>query len=326
MTPDRKADRETPVPEEREILDLSVGSTAELIRRDDGWILQVDGIRQSHVVESGGAPALAVSRWMLAALGGERRRLLHLGGGLLTLPRAVAAADSRARQVVVELDPVLVALVHERFGVPENVSLEVADARDWLDAAGSPELASSTYDAVVIDVFAGGRIPPAFTSRECFSAARSVLDAGGVLLVNSVAGGDLTFTRRQLATLRAEFEHVAMIVQGSALHGLRFGNAVLIGSATPIAGDGIKAALAGDPSRGALVTDLDDLVGAAEVVVDADDLWSPEPDLPDAGPALRLLDQARSLGSVFRDAPAGDGAVDAETERGRGDQDRPRPS
>ena len=298
---------ETSGADEREILDLSVGSTAELIRRDDGWILQVDGIRQSHVVESGAPPALAVARWMLAALGGERRRLLHLGGGLMALPRAVAAADSRARQVVIELDPVLVALVRERFGVPENVTLEVADARAWLDSARSAEQEPSTYDAVVIDVFAGGRIPPAFTSLECFAGARSLLDPGGVLLVNSVAGGDLTFTRRQVATVRAEFGHVAMIVQGSALHGLRFGNAVLIGSDAPIATDAIRASLAGDASRGALVTDLDDLVGDAEVVTDADDLWSPEPDLPDIGPALRLLEQARSLGSVFREPPAGDG-------------------
>lgn len=224
----------------------------------------------------------------------------------MTLPRAVAATNPLAQQVVVELDPVLAVLVQDRFGMPENVTLEVADARAWLDDGGSAEWAHTTWDAVVIDVFAGGRIPPAFTSRECFARARSLLGAHGVLLVNSVAGGDLTFTRRQVATLRAEFEHVAIIVQNSSLHGLRFGNAVLIGSAAPIESDGIRASLSGDPSRGALVSDLDDLVGNAAVVVDADELWSPEPDLPDTGPALRLLDQARSLGSVFRESPAGE--------------------
>ncbi|QIK76584.1 spermidine synthase [Nocardioides piscis] len=282
-----------------ETLLLSDGTTAELIGRDGGWILEVDGIRQSHIVRPGEATALAVARWLLAALGTERRSVLHLGGGLLTLPRAVAEVSPQSRQVVVERDPVLATLVHERFGLPENVTLEVADARGWLAAAEAAESPRATYDAVVIDVFAGGRIPGAFTSRECFASARSLLDARGVLLVNSVAGGDLTFTRRQIATVRAEFEHVAMIVQNSSLHGLRFGNAVLIGSAAPIESDAIRAGLAGDSSRGALVTELDDLVGAAEVVVDSDDLWSPEPDLPDAGPALRLLAQARTLGSAF---------------------------
>lgn len=300
-------ERENPAASVTETLVLSDGTTAELIGRDGGWILQVDGIRQSHIVESGQPPALASARWLLAALGSDRSRLLHLGGGLMTLPRAVAATNPRARQVVVELDPVLAGLVQDRFGMPENVTLEVADARAWLDAGGSGEWAGATLDAVVIDVFAGGRIPPAFTSRQCFAGARALLDPHGVLLVNSVAGGDLSFTRRQIATVRAEFEHVGLIVQGSSLQGLRFGNAILIGSAAPIDVVGIRAALAGDSSRGALVTDLDDLVGTAEIVVDADELWSPVPDLPDTGPALRLLDQARSLGSVFREAPAGEG-------------------
>ncbi|MBA3782295.1 MAG: fused MFS/spermidine synthase [Nocardioides sp.] len=306
----------------RETLVLSDGTTAELIGRDGGWILEVDGIRQSHVTEPGQPPALASARWMLAALGTDRRKVVHLGGGLLTLPRAVAATNPQAQQTVVELDPVLAALVLERFGIPENVKLEVADARTWLDARGLVESAQATWDALVIDVFAGGRIPPAFTSQECFASARSLLADHGVLIINSVAGGDLTFTRRQIATLRAEFEHVGLIVQNSSLHGLRFGNAILVGSAAPIDAAGIRGALAGDPSRGALVTDLDDLVGAAEVVVDADELWSPEPDLPDAGPALRLLDQARSLGSVFGESPAGEGAADAEPEHGQGDQGR----
>lgn len=276
---------------------LSDGTTAELIGRDGGWILEIDGIRQSHVTEAGQPPPLASARWMLAALGPRRSTVVHLGGALMTLPRAVAAVGPQTRQTVVELDPVLADLVRQRFEIPEHVTLEVAEARAWLASATSP------WDAVVIDVFAGGRIPPAFTSRECFASAKSLLSADGVLVINSVAGGDVVFTRRELATLRAEFDHVGLIVQGSSLQGLRFGNAVLVGSAAPIDAVGIRGALAGDSSRGALITDLDDLVGDAAVVRDADELWSPVPDLPDTGPVLRLLDEARSLGSVLRDAP-----------------------
>lgn len=291
---------ETPEPAgERETLELEDGTQALLIPREGGWTLEVDGIRQSHV---GGTPdetpGLAVSRWMLAAVGAERDRVVHLGGGLLTLPRAIAAVRPEAHQLVVELDPVLAQVARERFGVPELVELMTGDARAWLDGGGS-EGWTGDCDAVVIDVFAGGLIPPAFTSRECFGRARSLLAPGGVLVLNSVAGGGLSFTRRELATLRAEFDHVAMIVQGSALQGLRFGNAVLIGSPVPIEVDRIKGELAGDASRGALVTNLDELVGDADVVLDADELWSPEPDLPDLGGALRLIDQARSLGTAF---------------------------
>lgn len=297
--------RDTPPTHHSETVELADGTMAELIRRDGGWILQIGGIRQSHVTAPGEPPALATTRWLIAALGGSRVRttLAHLGGGLMTLPIAVAAANPDARQVVVELDRVLAAIATDRIGLPDHVSVQVADARAWLDASTHrSEWGPGSCDAVVIDVFAGGRIPAAFTSAECFTSARTMLTEGGVLLINSVAGGGLTFTRRELATLRAEFAHVAMIVQGSALHGMRFGNAVLIASDDAIEHDAIRAALKGDRSRGALVTELDEFVGDAEVVHDADELWSPVPTLPDTGPALRLLDQTRSLGSALRGA------------------------
>jgi len=284
-----------------ETLRLAAGRTAELIPRDGGWILQVDGLRQSHLDPAGGRPSLAITRWMLAALAPIPTRVVHLGGGLLSLPRAISDLAPGVQQLVVELDPALVALNRERFGVPEGVTLRTGDGRVWLDEGGPSPWLSEGADVVVIDVFAGGRIPPAFASRECFAGANQALAAGGVLLVNSIAAGDLVFTRRQLATLRSVFAHVAFVVQGSALHGLRFGNALLIGSDAPIDIDGIKAGLAGDASRGALVTDLDDLVGDALPVSDDDALWSPVPDVPDLSGAVAMADRARSLGRTLRE-------------------------
>jgi hypothetical protein len=281
-----------------EPLVLADGTRAELVRRGAEWVLLVDGIRNSHVGVPGGPPALASVRWMQAALGPAPRRVVHLGGGLLTLPRAVADRTPAAAQLVVELDPVIAGVARDRIGLPAGVHLEVADARAWL-RAGPHEAWTGACDAVVVDVFAGGRIPPAFTSRECFAGAADLLASHGVLVVNSVAGGGLEFTRRQVATLRAGFAHVAMVVQGSALKGLRFGNAVLVASAAPLEVERIRAELAGDASRGALVTDLDDLVGDAAVVTDADALWSPAPDLPDLAGALRMVEQAERIGRAL---------------------------
>ncbi|MFC7403975.1 hypothetical protein [Georgenia alba] len=48
-------------------------------------------------------------------------------------------------------------------------------------------------------------------------------------------------------------------------------------SASPIEPDPIRAALAGDTPRAALVTDIDELIDGAEPVTDADGLWSPKP-------------------------------------------------
>ncbi len=279
---------------------FSDGSTADLVRKDDGWIIQIDGVAQSHVGDPAQPPKLASIRWMLAALGDRGpQRAAHLGGALLALPRAVAHRWPAAAQTVVELEPALVELTRARFPLPAGITMETAEARSWLD--GRP---GSGHDAVVIDIFVGNRIPPAFTSLECMTAARSALSEEGRLVVNSVAGPELLFTRRELATLRTVFGHVAMIVQGSALAGARFGNATLIASSAPIDGEPIRSALAGDPSRGTLVTDLDPIIDGAEPIHDAERLWSPKPDLPDASAALKLLEQARQAVESLRPPPA----------------------
>ncbi|MTE24447.1 fused MFS/spermidine synthase [Microbacterium sp. ZXX196] len=268
-------------------LTLADGRVARLSPRDGGWTLVIDGVAQSHVGPPGQAPVLAYARWMSAAIGGGAPvRAAHLGGGLLTVPRVVADRRPGSRQVVWEIEPALVALASGRFPAPEGVEVREADARAALEAAEP-----GSADLVTIDVFAGGRIPPAFSSVEAARAARRALAPGGRLVVNSVAGAPLQFTRRQLAGLRETFPHVALIVQGSSLGGLRFGNACLVASDAELDAERIRAELRGDPSKGALVTDLDGIVDDAAPLTDAEAQWSPEPDLPDASRAIAALDE-----------------------------------
>lgn len=282
-----------------EAITFSDGSRARLSARDDGWAVTVDGVQMSHLGDPGSPPVLAAVRWMLAAIGDRPAPLAcaHLGGGLLTLPRAIDHRWPGSVQTVVEIEPALVELATTRFPAPPGVTVREGDARAWLEAP-----TASGLDLVTIDVFAGNRVPPAFTSLECMRAARQVLADDGRLVVNSVAGPELLFTRRQLATLRATFAHVALVVQGSALHGLRFGNATLVASDAPLDPEPIRAALAGDPSRGALVADLDPIIDGADPVRDSDQLWSPEPRLPNVDAALRLIDRTRAAVEGLRDA------------------------
>lgn len=295
MCPSEVPDTSTtpPTPMTVPLLD---GSSAELVERDGGWSLVVDGVRQSHVDPPDRPSTLASVRWMLAALGaGGPLRCAHLGGGMLSLPRALAAARPGSPQVVVELEPALVQLVTDRFGLPDGVTVEVGDARAWIE-----EAAVASLDAVVVDVFAGGRIPPPFTSVELVEAVHRALAPAGVMVVNSVAGPDLDFTRRQLAGMAATFTHVGVVVQGSALAGARFGNATLLGSDAPLDVEGIRAALHEDPSRGRLLTDLTSLVADAVPVTDADGLWSPEPRTPRLEEARRALEALRTTTARLR--------------------------
>lgn len=256
---------------------LTTGQPAAIVMLDDGWALEIDGLRQSHVGDDAEPSPHATVRWMRAALASmlERPgapRIAHLGGAAMSLPRQLAHARQDAEQVVVELEPAIVDLVVAHAPPPHGISVVVDDGRAWLESA-----AAGAFDAVAIDVYAGGRIPPAFTSHECALAARAALTDDGVLVVNGVAGPDLDFTAAHLASLATAFGHVALIVQGSVLAGARFGNAVLVASGAPIDPEPIRAALAGDASRGAFVGDVSRIVDGVAPLRDADDRWSPEP-------------------------------------------------
>ena len=266
---------------------LSDGRTARVLPHAEGWMLEVGGVQQSHIAEPGQPLSLAYARWMMAALGRhEHRRIAQLGGGLLMLARAIAWRRPETAQVVLESEPALVSLVRSFFPPPAGVTLIEGDARVWLARAEA-----RSQEAILIDVFNEGKIPPAFSSVELAADARSVLTDEGLLVINSVAGPELLFTRRQLAGLRSVFPHVAMIVQGSALGGLRFGNACLIASGKEIDTEVIREQLRGDASKGALVTDIDSLVGDASPMHEADGIWSPEPALPDVSSSIAMIEE-----------------------------------
>jgi spermidine synthase len=207
---------------------LGSGREARLEAADDGLVLVIDGVEQSHIAPPGATPRHASTRWMLAAalecLAGGGRRALHLGGGAATLPRLLQHELPHLSQRVVELEPALAELVRAEAPLPEGVDLEVGDGRAALEAQAEP------VSIVLSDVFGGGSVPAPFTSVEFYTAARAALEPGGALLVNSADGPPLDFVRAQLATIRAVFAHVALISTGSTLAGARFGNVVLLAS------------------------------------------------------------------------------------------------
>src|SRR5581483_5642124 len=65
-------------------------------------------------------------RWMRIVLRVARaRRVLHVGGGACALPRALAAEDPTGRQEVCEVDPEVLALAREQFGLRRMPGLRV---------------------------------------------------------------------------------------------------------------------------------------------------------------------------------------------------------
>jgi len=282
--------------------------TAELVPdldRTDAWLLFIDGVPQSGVDLAD--PAYLEFEYVrrighvadLAFPPGEPLRVLHLGGGALTLPRYLQHTRPGSRQLVAELDDVLTGLVREHLPLPagHRIRVRAADAR-----AVAESVRPASYDLVIADVFAGAVTPAHLTTAEFAAATARVLRPGGVFAVN-VAGGQpspggttprstsdgkarlsdlrpssgmparqgLDEARSAVATIRSEYSETCMIAEASVLRGRRRGNLVIIGSDRPLPEAALARAVAGDPFPARLVAgeDLRRFTAGAAVVTDA---------------------------------------------------------
>jgi spermidine synthase len=226
--------------------------SAELIGdpdRPQGWTLLVDGTAQSHVdlddpthLEFEYVRRLGHVVDVIAPLAAPLRAV-HLGGGAWTLARYLAGTRPGSRQRVVELDGALVDLVGARLPADGlDIEVTVGDAR-----AALATIPAGSLDLVVLDVFAGSRTPAHLTSAEFVAAAAALLDDGGVYAANVADGGRLAFARTQVAAAVAELAEVVVIAAPDILHGRRFGNLVLVGSARELPVDALVRRVAGDP-------------------------------------------------------------------------------
>ncbi len=267
---------------------VAVGQgTAELLAdpdRPQSWTLLVEGTPQSHVdLLDPTHLEFEYVRWLghladLAGPAGQPLNVLHLGGGAWTLARYVAATRPGSRQRVVEIDAALVELVRQRLpAAGTGIRVRTGDARAVLT-----ELSTDSVDLVVVDVFAGARIPAHLTSAEFVTEAGRVLRPGGRYAANLADGAPLGFARGQVATVASVFAEVALIGSPQVLRGRRFGNLVLVAGRQPVPALELARRAAADPFPARVVAgaDLDRFVAGARPVTDASAGPSP---LPPAG-------------------------------------------
>jgi spermidine synthase len=275
------AHRQRPETVEEEI-DSGVAALVPDPDRPRSWTLVVNGTPQSHVdLDDPEYLEFEYVRRLghvvdLAAPPRRPLRVLHLGGGGLTLARYVAATRPRSTQQVVEIDAALVELVRRRLPLDREarVRIRVGDAREVLSRAPA-----ETFDLVVADVYAAGRQPAHLTSVEFMTAAARTLRTGGLFAANLADGAPLAFARSQAATLRAVLPEVCLVADPAVLRGRRFGNLVLVaGHAAPPV-DGLTRRAAADPFPGRVVhgEELTRFASGAPVVTDATARPSPEP-------------------------------------------------
>src|ERR687898_28400 len=266
---------------------LSDGTLAHVVRSEyaGGWELQVDGTPQSHVdlddpthlhFEYVARMGAVIDRLRMP---GQPLTVVHLGAGALTLPRYIEATRPGSRQQVVELEPALVELVRAELPLPKGASIRVrvGDARAVLEKL--PPGLVGQVDLLVSDVYSGSQTPAHVTSVEFHRAAARMLAPDGVLLVNVADGPGLAFARRQVATVQAVLEHVAVLAEVQVLKGRRFGNLVIAASRSPLPSAWLPRLMAAGPHPAKVAQDaeLEEFARGARVATDADSTPSPKP-------------------------------------------------
>ena len=243
----------------------------------------------------------------LAAPAGEPLRVLHLGGGGLTLARYVAATRPGSQQLAVDCDAALVDVVRRRLpldqpgrravppdrpgrdrsrrpGRPGRIRVRIGDARAALEQA-SP----GSFDLVIADLFAGGQTPAHLTSAEFTAAAARALAEPGIVAVNVGDGPPLAHVRGRVATARSVFPRACLIADPGVLRGRRFGNLVIAASRHHLPAAGLARRAAADPFPGRVLNgaDLDRFAAGARPITDASARHSPAPPPELFAPARR---------------------------------------
>jgi spermidine synthase len=193
---------------------------------------------------------------------GQPVRALHLGGGGLTIPRYLDVARPGTDSLVLEIDQGVVDLDVSQLGLRlgDGIDVHVRDARTGL--ATQP---AGTRDVVVGDAFGGLSVPWHLTTEETVADIRRVLVPDGVYAVNVIDFPPLRFARAEVATVAAQFAHVAVIARPAVLDGAEGGNLVIVGADQPLPVTAVRDRLA------ERAPELELRTGAAEVAAFAGD-------------------------------------------------------
>lgn len=253
---------------------------AEIHPEGAGFVLRMDGRDQSYV-DLGDPTRLAfdyvrrigdvVDAW---GTPGSPVRVLHVGGAALTLPRYVAHTRPRSPQVVLEPAGDVTELVRRELPLPRQSGIKVraVDGR-----AGLEGMRDGSVDLVVVDAFAGGRVPGSLVTTECAASYARVLAADGLLLLNLADRAPFAWSRRVVAAVRTVLPALAASAEPATLRGRRPGNLLLVASrsAVPVAPLREAAASGGAPYRMLDGAQVSDSLGGGRPFADEDSEDSP---------------------------------------------------
>jgi hypothetical protein len=204
-----------------------------------GLVLDQETSLHSAIDSAGGRTGGYWDDFALGPLLSSGHRVLVLGMGGGASIAAVRAADPQAIIDAVEIDPLVVRVAAEQFGVEAGprLTIHTRDARRFLAASGD------AYDVIQFDLFRGGPdIPSHLATVEFFELVRAHLRPGGVLMVNAF---DLAPEHPLLASVAATLARTFPSVFVRSRRGM---NHLLLAFAATRSLSEVRAALEAAPS------------------------------------------------------------------------------
>ncbi len=158
---------------------------------------------------------------------------LFIGAGGYSFPRYIEAAYPSSTIDVVEIDPAVIAVAHERLGLSPMSRIRSFnhDARMFLMEWTDPK----KYDFIYGDAFNDLSVPYHLTTVEFNRIIASRLKPNGVYLSNIIdkfEGGE--FLKAEANALRAVFPHVYLFGRGQAFDPFDRNTYVLMASRAPL--------------------------------------------------------------------------------------------
>ena len=139
---------------------------------------------------------------LLYQAGSQNILMIGCAGG--TLATMLCKKDRDV--TVVDVNPQAFLLAQKYFGLPSGVTCRVADGCEFLLSD------ARVYDAIIIDAFAGDRIPAHVRSSAFLRLARTRLNRRGCLFVNVHVMHDLdNAPDRMSATMAKVWPHVRLL-------------------------------------------------------------------------------------------------------------------
>lgn len=259
--------RVVPAPDDRRAFMVMHGLT------EQSWVDPTDPLRLEFEYVQRIAEVLEET--ILTRPESERVRVIHIGGGGLTLPRFVEARRPHTAQVVLEPDAELTASVREKLPLSRNSGIKVrpVDGR-----TGVLALPAGYADTVIIDAFAGASVPPELATAEFFAEVARTLRPGGQAVMNLTDSAPFSWAKRCLAGIVATFDEVAVSAEVPVWKGRRFGNFVAVGgTGLPLQALGRRLQRAGFPYRLLAGRELARWLAGSTPFTDEDTEGSPSP-------------------------------------------------